>query len=267
MARVDGKVGIVTGAASGMGRATALALATAGAKVVAADLDGAAVQALAAEIGQDAVGIQVDVAEEADVERMIAAAVERFGRVDILHNNAAGVGPDVIGRDNDLHELDVETFDRTFAINVRGVFLGCKHALPHMLDQGSGSIVNVASVAALHADCAWSAYAASKAAVVSLTQSVASNYGTHGVRCNAIAPGLIVTKGNQQVITPEHTAIFQRHTPAPRLGRLEDVAAVVLFLGSDESFYVNGHCLVVDGGMTAHLPHWRDATDYRDGGR
>ena len=189
--RLKDKVAIVTGSASGIGRSTALLLASEGASVVVADLDGPGAEKVVAEIeaaGGKALARVVDVSREDAVREMIAAAVDTWGGLDILHNNAAALGPASPGRDMDVASMDVEIWDRTMAVNLRGVMLGCKHAIPAMLERGGGAIVNTSSGSAQRGDLAIPAYAVSKGGVDTLTRYVATQYGKRGIRCNAIAP-------------------------------------------------------------------------------
>lgn len=262
MGRLENKVAVVTGAASGIGRATAFALAAAGARVVAADLNETGAVKVAEVItreGGSASGIGADVGVEADVVAMIDAAVSRFGGLDILHNNAAASDPETILRDTDITTLDVDVWDRTLAVNLRGPMLGCKHAIPRMLERGSGAIVNTSSTSGLSGDLARAAYGASKAGLNALTWYVATSYGKRGIRCNAVAPGPVATPAFEANVTPEQRASYLSHVPSRDLGRPEDIANVVVFLASDESAYVNGHVLAADGGMTRHLPNYADA--------
>jgi NAD(P)-dependent dehydrogenase (short-subunit alcohol dehydrogenase family) len=258
--RLEGRVAVVTGAASGIGRATASLMAAEGASVVVADLDGSGAGAVAVAIvaaGGRAIPVEVDVSEEAAVADMIAAAVGKFGRLDVLHNNAAALGADVFDHDRDIVGLDVEVWDRTMAVNARGVLLGCKHAIPRMLDGGGGAIVNMSSGAAWAAATTAAAYGASKAAVGALTAYVATMYGKQGIRCNAVAPGLVMTEAAQRRLSDDQRQMFLDVHLTPDLASPEDLARAVVFLASDDAAYVTGQTVVVDGGMFVHSPTYR----------
>ena len=256
-----GRVAIVTGAGSGIGLATARALARAGAAVVVADLDGVRAEKVAAEIaaeGGRARAQRADVADPASVAAMVAAAVEAFGGLDILHNNAAASDPAVIGADGELVDLDLGVWERTLAVNLRGPMLGCKYAIPRMLERGGGAIVNTSSISGLTGDVARVAYGVSKAGLDSLTRYVATQYGKRGIRCNSIAPGVISTPALEANVSREQIAIYERNHLTPRLGRPEDIAAAVVFLVSDAAGFVTGQTLCVDGGLLAHHPTYAE---------
>ena len=258
MKRLDGKVAIVTGAGSGIGEATARLMAREGALVVVADLNQAEAERVAGEL-DPAVGTQVDVSDEADVVRMVETAVRSFGGLDVLHNNATDSALNAV--DTDIVTLDMSVFDRLVAVNLRGQFLGCKHAIPAMLACDGGSIVNTASIDGFVGRGVRAAYGACKAGVVLLTKSVASQYGTHGIRCNAVAPGLTLTPGAVNNASEEYVAMSLRNYPMPRLCTPEDVAKAVVFLASDDASYVNGETLMVDGGATVYMPSASPGTD------
>ena len=259
MGRLEGKVAIVTGAGSGIGEATARLMAREGASVVVADINKIAADRVASDIGR-AVAAEVDVADEASVVHMVETAVESFGGLDVLHNNATDSSANAL--DTDIVALDMALFDRIVAVNLKGQLMGCKHAIPRMLARGGGSIVNTASIEGFMGRGVRASYGASKAGVVLLTKSVASQYGARGIRCNAVAPGLVLTPAVEGM-TPEQTEASYRIYPMPRLCVPEDVANAVLFLASDEAAYVNGTTLMVEGGATVYMP----STSFAGGGK
>jgi NAD(P)-dependent dehydrogenase (short-subunit alcohol dehydrogenase family) len=268
--RLDGKVAVITGAAGGIGSAVAQTLADRGAAVVVADLDGAGADRVAAAIrqaGGRAVGSAVDVADEASVAAMIATAVDSFGRLDVLHNNAAAMGDEVLGRDGDVVDMDADVWDRTMVVNLRGPMFACKHAIPLMIEQGGGSIINTASVAAHAGDLTFMAYGASKAGLVNLTKCIATRHGKDNVRCNAIAPGMILTPTARERLTDDVIDMVMRHHLTPRVGTPQDIADAVAFLASDQAGFITGHVLFVDGGVSSHLPHFADMYQQLTGAR
>jgi NAD(P)-dependent dehydrogenase (short-subunit alcohol dehydrogenase family) len=260
-ARLQEKVAIVTGAASGIGAATAVALAAEGACVVLADinLDGAREQAarIAAE-GARTDAVAVDLGDPASIEAMIRFAVERFGGLDILDNNAADTRLSAT-RDVGVEHTEIEVWDSLMRTNLRGTMLACKYAIPRMRARGGGSIINMSSGSGLTGALAPTAYGVSKAGIITLTQYVATQHGKEGIRCNALAPGLIVTPATAQSYTSgPFGEMMLRHHLTPRLGRPSDIAAAVVFLASDEAAFITGQTLCVDGGLLAHAPYHAD---------
>ncbi len=257
MGELSEKVAIITGSASGVGAATASLMAARGAAVVVADIDERGAQETVDTIeaaGGRAVACAVDVCDEDAVRAMIDVALETFGRLDILHNNAAALGDDVLGRDLDLVTMTVELWDRTMAVSLRGVMLGCKYALPPMLAQGHGVILNTTSVAGQTGDVKRAAYGSAKAGVETLTKYVATMYGKQGIRCNAIAPGLIMSPPAIANLTPEMLDATLRNRLLHRAGTPADVAAMAAFLASDDAGFITGQTFNVDGGVLAHHP-------------
>jgi NAD(P)-dependent dehydrogenase (short-subunit alcohol dehydrogenase family) len=255
--RLEGKVAIVTGAASGIGRVSAMTMAREGARVVVADRNGPGADAVAAEIraaGGESLATCTDIAIEAEVQAMVAAAVDTWGALHVLHNNAALTDASMHSKDITVVDLDVETWDLSMAVNARGAMLACKYAVPRMIEAGGGSIINTASNQALAGDLSQTAYGAAKGAVVTLTMSVATAFGRQGVRCNCISPGAIRTPSLVSACPPAFLDEIARHNLVPRIGEPEDIANLALFLASDESSFITGITIRCDGGQLAHLP-------------
>lgn len=258
-----GKVAIVTGGASGIGRATCVRLAAEGASVVVADLDGDGAEETVELIdaaGGTAAAHETDIHEEASIAAAVAMTVERFGSLQFLHANAADV--QIILRDVDIVSTEAEVWDRTMEVNVRGSMLCCKHALPHMLATGGGSIVITSSAAGQYGDLSRTAYGVSKAAIDRLMTYVATQYGKRGVRCNVVAPGLVQTPAMLLNASAEEIALYTRSHLTPFIGEPDDIAAAVAFLLSDEARFVTGQRLNVDGGFTAHSPLYSSVVEH-----
>jgi NAD(P)-dependent dehydrogenase (short-subunit alcohol dehydrogenase family) len=251
MRGLAGKVAIVTGGASGIGRATVLRLVEEGASVVVADINEEAATALADDVsrsGASAYAVFVDVSDHAAIEVMVEESVRRYGGLDILHNNAAVITPDFFARDGDILDLDLEVFDRTVAVNLRGPLLACKYAIPWMLERGKGSIVNTASLAGLRGMFVNPIYAMTKGGLIALTMQIAASYGKRGIRCNAVAPGTTATSINTPADDPARHEARLLQVLTTRLGEPDDVAAMVAFLASDDAAHITGQTFMIDGG-------------------
>jgi NAD(P)-dependent dehydrogenase (short-subunit alcohol dehydrogenase family) len=247
--RLEGKVCVITGAGGGMGREAALLFSSEGARVCVADIDGDAAQATATE-ARDAFAIEVDVADDASVRRMYEATAERYGSVHVLYNNA-GISP---GDDASILETEVDAWQRVQDVNTKGVYLCCKYGIPHVLDAGGGSVINVASfVALVGAATSQISYTASKGAVLALSRELAVQFARRGVRVNALCPGPVETPLLLRIFGDDPAAFERRriHLPMGRLAKPREVVNAALFLASDESSYVNGATFLVDGGLTA----------------
>jgi len=269
MGVLDGKVAVVTGGTSGIGARTVELFVAEGAKVVIAGRRQDEGDALTKRLGRAASFARTDVSREPDVKALVEQTLARHGRIDCLFNNAG-----IPGKIGGIADLDIDHLDSLLAVHVRGVALGMKHAAPVMQRQGSGSIINTASIAGLWAGISGHIYSTVKAAVIHLTRSVAAELGEHGIRVNSISPGAIVTgifgKGagvadaTADRATEGLTARFAKAQPVPRAGLPEDIAQAALFLASDASSFIAGQDIVVDGGLTTGQP-WSRMLSLRQG--
>ena len=258
MAELDGKVAVITGGASGIGEASVRLFVEEGARVVIADMQRERGESLAAELGDAARFVQVEVRQEDQVKAAIDTATGEWGRLDCIFNNAGFGG--VLGP---IEDIPVEEFDMSFDVLVKGVFLGMKHAIPVMRKQGAGSIINTGSIAAITAGRGPMVYAACKAAVVHLSKVTAMSVADDSIRVNAICPGYIATPlstntvGRPDSLIEDRIEGMEHQQPIPRVGRPDDIAEMALYLASDRSSFITGQALVVDGGATTGV-FWQD---------
>jgi NAD(P)-dependent dehydrogenase (short-subunit alcohol dehydrogenase family) len=257
----NGRVAIVTGGGQGIGRAIALRLGREGYGVTIAEIDeenAAGVASEAGDAGAEAIHTVTDVSDPAQVEQMVARTVEEFGRLDVLVNNAA------MGRPGRLHELAIEDWRTVIDTSLSSVYYGAKYAIPHLIEAGGGSIVNVASVQGFVAHRRNAAYAAAKGGVINLTRSIAVDYALDGIRCNAICPGHIRVRprdvtaermAERDIAYPQARSVeeIEAMHPLGRVGTPEEIAAVTAFLASSESSFITGAAIVADGGLTAQV--------------
>jgi len=251
MSKLNGKVAIITGAASGIGKASALLFAREGAKVVVADVTdelGKETVKMINESGGKAIFVHTDVSKVEDVKSVVKTTVDTYGKLDIIFNNAG-----IEGVTADTANYPENVFDKVVAVNLKGVWLGIKYAVPELLKNGGGSIINTSSVAGLVAFAGSSAYNATKGGIIQLTKTAALEYAKQNIRVNCIAPGVIETPMIERYLKgqPEAKAAFVQIEPVGRLGKPEEIAKAALFLASDDSSFVTGIVLVVDGGLTA----------------
>jgi NAD(P)-dependent dehydrogenase (short-subunit alcohol dehydrogenase family) len=250
--RLDGKVAIITGGAGGIGGAAARLMASRGARVVVADIAGERAEALAREL-PEALAITLDLEHQSSIKAMIAAVVAHYGRIDILINNAALLGPEIAQRDGNIEEMDTDLWDRTYRINVRGTMIACREALPH-LRATKGNIVNTVSNLALQGHIIQAAYSSSKAAIIQMTRAIAASHGKAGVRCNAVAPGMTMTPALLDAFPPPLRQCVEEETLRDQLGEPEDIAEALAFLASPAARNITGQVLVSDGGCASHVP-------------
>ena len=250
--RLSGKVAIVTGGAGELGRLTCRRLVAEGAGVVVADIRGAEAKALADELGPSASAFQFDYLDEGSIKALITDTVARYGRLDLLHNNAIGGGGGG-GKDGPIADADPAVWDASYALNVRGYMLASKYALTPMIAQQTGVIINMSSAGALGGGLSYTAYGVMKAAVITLSQYIATQYGKDGVRCTSLTPGATQNIGMRR-LGGEGLRIMERHSLTPTIGDPNEIAALVAFLASDESKFITGSDIRIDGGLFSHNP-------------
>ncbi|ALR20226.1 MULTISPECIES: SDR family NAD(P)-dependent oxidoreductase [Sphingobium] len=262
MKRLDGKVILINGAGSGIGKACAEAYAREGAKVIVASQSKSS-EKVAADIvaaGGNAHPFAADISDETAVKGLVDYAIQTYSRIDVLHNNAAMTG-DIMMQDRDVVNMDVDLWDRTMAVNLRGPMLCAKHVIPHMLRQGGGNVITTGSTKALQGDIGQTAYGASKAGVHNLTYNIAAQYGKFGIRANVLMVGLVLSGALEDNMPEPIRQLMLRHKLTPFIGAPEDCAKAAIFLASDESRYTTGQNLHVDGGYSNHAP---SLAEFRD---
>lgn len=250
---LEGKVAVITGGAGGIGRATVELMIGRGARVAIADIDVDRAQAVAAQFGDAALAIEMDLTNEASIKAMVKCAVEHFGRIDILHNNATAVGAELVDADRGIGEMPTWAWDTFFNVNCRGTMIVSREVLPHLI-KTRGAIVNTVSGLGLQGNIRFAAYGATKAALIQMTRSIATAYGRRGVRCNAVAPGLVLTETVAKTFPPQMLKLVEDETLRDRVGAPEDIAEAVAFLASDAARNITGQTLVADGGVSIHIP-------------
>jgi NAD(P)-dependent dehydrogenase (short-subunit alcohol dehydrogenase family) len=252
-----GRVALVTGAGSGIGAASAKALAAQGAAVVVTDLDAESAARVAKEIadtGARAVAHRLDVTDEAAWTSVVTAAVAELGPITVLHGNAGPTSGAITSRDLDVVQMDVEIWDLVMAVVLRGNMLGCKHVIPSMISAGGGSIILTSSIKGRVGSSLRTAYSSAKGGLEQFTRVVATGYGRFGVRCNAVAPGIVATPGLRETVGEKYLDTLLAAHLTPRLGTEDDIANAVVYLASDAASFITAQTLVVDGGMSSYVP-------------
>lgn len=251
---LEGKVALVTGGAGGIGQATVDLMIGRGARVAVADIALDQAQAVATRYGDAAIAVGMDLTDEDSIKAMVARTIGHFGRLDILHNNATAVGQQLVAADNGIGEMATETWDTFFNTNCRGTMIVTREVLPHLVKSGDGAIVNTVSGMALQGNIRFHAYSATKAAMMQMTRAVATAYGRKGVRCNAVAPGLVLSETVARDFPAAMLELVLDETLRDRVGAPEDIAEAVAFLASGAACNITGQTLVADGGVSVHIP-------------
>ena len=265
MKRLGGKVAIVTGGGGGIGSAVARRMVSEGARVVIADLFEDSARRAAEPLGDAALAVQFDAADPESVRALVDRAVDHFGRLDILHNNAAMTDPVKSAQDTTAPDIPIGIWREILDVNLTGYLLGCKYAIPRMIETGGGAIVNTASNSGSAGDLARIAYGSSKAAIIGLTRYIATQHGRQNIRCNSIAPGVVLTEALEKTV-PGLKEMIHRHILTPEFGTPDDIAALVTFLASDEERYITGENISISGGGLVHQPHYADLLAFMESG-
>ncbi len=257
MILLEGKIAVVTGGASGIGETVVRTIAKLGGRVIVADIDEERATEVAADIrnsGGEATAFVADIMVESQIKEMIEAAVATYGGIDILHNNA-GV-PRTIAPDCEISQLPAEWWDRTILAHLTSAMLGCKYSIPHMIARGGGAIVNTSSMAGGLATVNMPSYGVAKAGVNQITREIAASYGRNNIRCNAVAPGPVITPRMKATLSPEMFKMYAAETSLPRVSTPQDVANLVVFLCSDQGRMITGQVVEISGGLSGKLPGW-----------
>lgn len=264
MSRLAGKVAIVTGGGGGIGSAVARRLVAEGARVAVADIFEESARRAAEPLGDAAIAVAFDAASADSVKALVDQTVAHFGKLDILHNNAAMTDPVKSAQDTTATDIPLGIWQEILDVNLTGYLLGCRYAIPHMIANGGGSIVNTASNSGTAGDLARIAYGSTKGAIITLTRYVATQHGSQNIRCNSIAPGVVLTEALDKTV-PGLKDIIKRHILTPEFGTPDDIAALVAFLASDESRYITGENISISGGGLIHQPHYADLKAFMEG--
>ena len=264
MNRLAGKVAIVTGGGGGIGSAVARRLVAEGARVAVADIFEESAKRAAEPLGDAAIAVAFDAADADSVKALVEQTVSHFGKLDILHNNAAMTDPVKSAQDTTAIDIPLAIWQEILDVNLTGYLLGCRYAIPHMIANGGGSIVNTASNSGTAGDLARIAYGSTKGAIITLTRYVATQHGSQNIRCNSIAPGVVLTEALDKTV-PGLKEIIKRHILTPEFGTPDDIAALVAFLASDESRYITGENISISGGGLIHQPHYADLKAFMEG--
>ena len=264
MNRLAGKVAIVTGGGGGIGSAVARRLVAEGARVAVADIFEESAKRVAEPLGDAAIAVAFDAADADSVKALVEQTVSHFGKLDILHNNAAMTDPVKSAQDTTAIDIPLAIWQEILDVNLTGYLLGCRYAIPHMIANGGGSIVNTASNSGTAGDLARIAYGSTKGAIITLTRYVATQHGSQNIRCNSIAPGVVLTEALDKTV-PGLKDIIKRHILTPEFGTPDDIAALVAFLASDESRYITGENISISGGGLIHQPHYADLKAFMEG--
>ena len=264
MNRLAGKVAIVTGGGGGIGSAVARRLVAEGGRVAIADIFEESAKRAAEPLGDAAIAVAFDAADADSVKALVEQTVSHFGKLDILHNNAAMTDPVKSAQDTTAIDIPLAIWQEILDVNLTGYLLGCRYAIPHMIANGGGSIVNTASNSGTAGDLARIAYGSTKGAIITLTRYVATQHGSQNIRCNSIAPGVVLTEALDKTV-PGLKDIIKRHILTPEFGTPDDIAALVAFLASDESRYITGENISISGGGLIHQPHYADLKAFMEG--